>query len=156
MNHADECRRVITIIRQILAGKVTIKDKPVIVHPHEIGILYRKLQKKDEEMFGAFIEELGRIGPVTWLSCKDRDSRTKVFEQSVKVQTVYSAKGLQYRVVFILWADQFDARHPADKDMEQRLLYVALTRASDMLIVTYSSMTEFVERMVASGAVRGK
>ena len=85
-----------------------------------------------------------------------RDSRTKVFEQSIKVQTVYSAKGLQYRVVFVLWADLFDARAPAEKDMEQRLLYVALTRASDILIVTYSSMTEFIERMVASGNVEGK
>ena len=67
-----------------------------------------------------------------------------------------SAKGLQYRVVFVMWTDLFEPRTPADRDLEQRLLYVAMTRASDVLIVTYSKENEFIERMVASGDAVGK
>jgi len=73
------------------------------------------------------------------------------FEQSMKVQTVASAKGLQYRVVFVMWADLFEPHTRADLDMQQRYLYVAMTRASDVLIVTYSKGNEFIERMVKSG-----
>jgi len=149
-DHADGCKRITALIKRLLEGKITIKGKPVHASPHEIGILYHKLQKKDEDMFGKFLEDLNTLAPVTWLN-RDRDSRTKICEQSIKVQTVHSSKGLQYRVVFLLWADQFDAPDVAEKDLEQRLLYVALTRASNILIVTYSSMTEFVKRMLASG-----
>ena len=35
--------------------------------------------------------------------------------------------------------------------IQQRFLYVAMTRASDVLIVTYSKENEFIESMVASG-----
>ena len=52
-----------------------------------------------------------------------------------------------------MWADMFKPHTPDDYDMEQRLLYVALTRASDILIVTYSKENEFIERMGESGDV---
>jgi superfamily I DNA/RNA helicase len=80
----------------------------------------------------------------------------KVFEQSMKVQTVASAKGLQYRVVFVMWADLFEPHARADLDLQQRYLYVAMTRASDVLIVTYSKENEFIERMIASGDAERK
>jgi ATP-dependent exoDNAse (exonuclease V) beta subunit len=40
--------------------------------------------------------------------------------------------------------------------MQQRFLYVAMTRASDVLVITYSETNEFIERMVASGDAVGK
>jgi len=45
--------------------------------------------------------------------------------------------------------------HVADADLQQSFLYVALTRASDVLVITYSSSNEFIERMVASGDAVG-
>ena len=92
---------------------------------------------KDHEVFKTFLKDLGTLAPVTWLN-EDYYSRTKVFEKSIKVQTVASSKGLQYRVVFVMWADLFEPQVPADLDLQQRFLYVALTRASDVLIVKYS------------------
>ena len=44
----------------------------------------------------------------------------------------------------------------ADPDLQQRFLYVALTRASDVLVVTYSKENEFIERMVKSGDAERK
>jgi len=59
------------------------------------------------------------------------------------LSTVHSAKGLEWRVVFIIYA--LDGRFPAlraaasDEEMEEerRLMYVACTRAKEHLIITY-------------------
>jgi superfamily I DNA/RNA helicase len=59
-------------------------------------------------------------------------------------------------VAFAKGLHLFEPRNPADRDLEQRLLYVAMTRASDVLIVTYSKENEYIERMVASGDAVGK
>jgi hypothetical protein len=149
-DHADECQRIIHIVRRLLDGKVKFLNKSVKLRPQEIGILYHGIPKKERDLFEGFIEDLNKIAPVTWLN-ENRWTRTKVFEQSIKVQTVYSAKGLQYHVVFVMWADQFKPRKNEDRDHEERLLYVALTRASDILIVTYSELNDFIDKMVKSG-----
>jgi hypothetical protein len=150
-DHSDECKKIITTVKQFLEGKVTFKKKIVKLFPHEIGILYHGISERDEDVFQEFLQELSSVSPVTWLSSKDHDSRKKVFEKTIKVQTVHSAKGIQYRAVFVMWTDLFKPYHPEDTDREQRLLYVALTRASDVLIITYSESNEFIERMIASG-----
>jgi len=41
-------------------------------------------------------------------------------------------------------------------DLQKRFLYVALTRASDVLVITYSETNEFIERMESSGDAVGK
>jgi len=56
---------------------------------------------------------------------------------------VHQAKGLEWRVVFLLWAA--DGRFPSARSLrdaegeeeERRLFYVALTRAQDELYVCY-------------------
>ncbi|MCX5842199.1 MAG: hypothetical protein NT022_00340, partial [Deltaproteobacteria bacterium] len=52
--------------------------------------------------------------------------------------------------------DRFEPCTRADVDLQQRYQYVALTRASDVLIVTYSKENEFIEKMIASGDDEGK
>jgi hypothetical protein len=149
-DHADECRRIVNIAKVLFNGNVPFNDIKIALQPHELGILYPRREIKDYETFKNFLKDLGTLAPVTWLN-EDYYSRTKVFEKSVKVQTVASSKGLQYRVVFVMWADLFEPHSKADLDLQQRYLYVALTRAADVLIVTYSKENEFIERMVKSG-----
>lgn len=55
-----------------------------------------------------------------------------------------------------MWADLFSPRSPSNMDLQQRFLYVALTKASDVLVITYSETNEFIEMMVASGDTEGK
>lgn len=57
---------------------------------------------------------------------------------SVTLSTMHSAKGLEYRVVFIIDANEGITPHhkaalPADIEEERRLFYVALTRAKERL-----------------------
>jgi len=154
-DHADECRRVFTLARTLLNGEVPFNEITITLKPEEMGVLYVRKLFKDNELFKKFLGDLGTLAPVTWLS-EGYYSRMKVFEQSIKVQTVASSKGLQYRVVFVMWTDLFSPNSSADSEMQQRLLYVAMTRASDVLVITYSSPNEFIERMVASGDAVGK
>ncbi len=152
-DHDDECRRVVNVARLILDGKVTYKNKPVKILPHEIGVLYRMKLKKDDKIFKDFLNDLNEVSTVTWLK---GESRTKVHEPTIKVQTVDSVKGLQYRAVILMWTDLFSPFSKDDMEQEQCRLYVALTRASDVLIVTNSKENEFVEKMIASGDARVK
>ena len=149
-NHADECKKIANIANALLTGNIPFTEIKITLQPHEMGILYPRKMYNDYETFKAFLKDLGTLAPVTWLN-EDYYSRTKVFEKSIKVQTVASSKGLQYRVAFVMWTDLFEPQNPADLDIQQRFLYVALTRASDVLIVTYSGTNEFIERMEKSG-----
>jgi DNA helicase-2/ATP-dependent DNA helicase PcrA len=58
------------------------------------------------------------------------------------LSTIHSAKGLEWRAVFVIWL--VDGRFPpyanlteAEIEEERRLLYVACTRAKDLLHLTY-------------------
>ncbi len=63
-------------------------------------------------------------------------------EGYVTLSTIHSAKGLEWRAVFLIWAA--DGRFPGpqsagpdDLEEERRLMYVASTRARDELYLTY-------------------
>ncbi|MGH7837999.1 MAG: ATP-dependent helicase, partial [Candidatus Binataceae bacterium] len=63
-------------------------------------------------------------------------------EGYLTLSTIHSAKGLEWRVVFLIWAA--DGRFPApmsvrpdDLEEERRLMYVASTRARDELYISY-------------------
>lgn len=70
-----------------------------------------------------------------------------ITEPVVKVCTLHSAKGLEFEIVFICGLEQFRIDEPVDTqseefqqllDQERKLLYVGMTRARQMLYVTYS------------------
>jgi len=63
-------------------------------------------------------------------------------EGYVTLSTIHSAKGLEWRAVFLIWAA--DGRFPGpmsvrpdDPEEERRLMYVASTRARDELYISY-------------------
>jgi DNA helicase II / ATP-dependent DNA helicase PcrA len=64
-------------------------------------------------------------------------------DEELALSSVHQAKGLEWRVVFLLWAA--DGRFPSARSLrdaegeeeERRLFYVALTRAQDELYVCY-------------------
>jgi DNA helicase-2/ATP-dependent DNA helicase PcrA len=64
----------------------------------------------------------------------------------ITLSSVHQAKGLEWRVVFIIWLTDgmFPSSRSLDSDEtieeERRLFYVALTRAQDELYVTYPHM----------------
>ena len=151
-----ECNRILGIVGGLLKGYWLEHALPKPLVGKEIGILYPMIlgQKKNE--FSVFLEHLRKLDRVVWLTRGRReDGRTMVNEPGIKVQTIHSAKGLEYRAVVIMWADllprSFFEDH--DKEEERRLMYVALTCASDFLAITYSEPSDFIDEIRRSGAV---
>ena len=149
MDHGDECRKALEIVKGLLAGRLPDGSALEDVHPEEIGILYRKASAEDKELLGDLIEGIRPYAPVVWIN-EDSSSRARVLDEGIKIQTVDSAKGLQYRVVILLWPDALVPLRPSDLLLENSRFYVALTRAEDVLIVTYSLENEYVNKMLAS------
>lgn len=67
-------------------------------------------------------------------------------QDKVVLSTIHQAKGLEWRVVFIIWVAEGKlplARaisEPEGEEEERRLFYVAVTRAKDQLYLTYPSV----------------
>ena len=63
--------------------------------------------------------------------------------ETLTLSTVHSAKGLEWPVVIIIWVmegrfpSSMAYNNPADLEEERRLMYVASTRAKDLLIMCY-------------------
>jgi hypothetical protein len=118
---------------------------PEALLPAQIGILYPWTPKSESPLLAELIKRLQTVAPVVWLHDDDRD---RVSEPGIKVQTIHSSKGLQYRAVILLWADRLPRTFPdSDPEEERKLMYVALTRAEDYLFISSSEESEFIDRM---------
>ena len=149
-DHKDECQQIIKICKLLLNGLTIDECRLDPINPEDIGILYGGLFSQEHSLFDTFISDFARLTPVVWLN-EGPDSRKRINEPGVKVQTIHSAKGLQYRVVFVMWADSFMPHNSMDEILKRRLLYVALTRAEDLLFITYSKPNQFIDVMISSG-----
>ncbi len=66
-----------------------------------------------------------------------RESEGPRAAQKVSLLTFHAAKGLEFPVVFIAGAEEGVTPLPDDLAEERRLFYVAMTRARDLLALTY-------------------
>jgi len=73
---------------------------------------------------------------------KEQMSQKKTQENCVPLMTMHSAKGLEFKVVFIPDANEGVTPHnkailDADIEEERRMFYVAMTRAKEHLHISY-------------------
>jgi Nuclease-related domain/UvrD-like helicase C-terminal domain/AAA domain len=148
-SRVKECDAARHVISQWLEGNFGGRNATPL-QPEEIGVLYPKIASRDGGVMSDFLAQLSTIAPVVWLTDRnDKSARTRVAEPGIKVQTIYSAKGLQYRGVVVLWTDALpDGRKNHDeRESERRLLYVALTRAESLLVMTCSRAHGFATEL---------
>lgn len=151
-NRQAECNHVVKIVKNLLAGQWFDRSIEPIT-PEDIGILYPLAYNKDKPILKNFIGNLKEIAPTVWLN-ENWNSKTQVCDPGIKVQTIHSAKGLQYRVVIILWGDLLPTRFAdSDEEKDRRLLYVGLTRAEDFLLISSSGHSKFIDRIAESNKV---
>jgi DNA helicase-2/ATP-dependent DNA helicase PcrA len=109
-----------------------------------------------EELVGAiadYEEDAEQTGePATlggWLERITLASAADALEDAPKVSlmTVHTAKGLEFRAVFLTGMEEeifpyrgVSGREPEELDEERRLAYVAITRARERLVITHASM----------------
>lgn len=101
----------------------------------EMGVVYTA-PFVAEELCREFTE--ARL-PFEWLKEQFDPAR-----DCVRVMTAQSSKGLQYQVVAVAGAGFMPYR---DETEEARLLYVAMTRATDELVITSSKRSAFSQRL---------
>lgn len=84
--------------------------------------------------------------PLEWVT-KDHSSRYfQPQADSIKLITMHSSKGLEFPVVVIPGVG-FMPTQTLSAEEESRLLYVAMTRAIDRLVLTWDRQSEFVKRL---------
>ena len=109
---------------------------------NEIAIIYRT-----KFMGGVLLEQLKQAAvPVEWLN---RDSRSRSYDpqlDSVKVLTMHASKGLEFSVVCIPGIGYLPSLY-GEESAEKRLLYVAMTRATERLLLTAHQPSEYVQRI---------
>jgi DNA helicase-2/ATP-dependent DNA helicase PcrA len=85
-------------------------------------------------------ELLGELALLTNLDA-DPAAADRASGATVRLSTIHQAKGLEWQVVFILWAmegmfpSQKTIMEEGDMSEERRLFYVATTRAKDLLFL---------------------
>jgi len=84
--------------------------------------------------------------PHQWLADSAHKKQFNPQDDSVKLMTLHSSKGLEFPLVIIAGLG-FTPQANDDKRTEAKLLYVAMTRATDKLLLTYHQETEFTEHL---------
>ena len=140
---AAECESAIEQIRSWLGAGVK---------PDEIAILYRALPQDSQSVFTQFVRKLESLAPVYW-----RKGKIGAPQGAITLCTMHSCKGLQWRAVLILWADLLPyGRNPEQWKLERGLMYVAMTRAEDELVLTRSGYSPFTGEIEAALPRAGK
>jgi len=84
--------------------------------------------------------------PVEWVNENSASRSYQPDDKSIKLMTMHSSKGLEFSVVFVPGLGYLPNRHRSPDD-EARLLYVAMTRAINQLILTYHQDSDFVAKI---------
>ncbi len=111
----------------------------------DMAIVYRK-----EHQITAIEEQLTRRG-IAFRTANKALGKRALFdgEPAVKLVSMHSSKGLEFHTVFIPGLGQLPSPKKPEED-EARLLYVAMTRATDRLLMTYSGESAFSRRIVGA------
>lgn len=64
-------------------------------------------------------------------------------EETVKISTLDSAKGLDFRAVFIVAIENMPFKREEVEEREVSLLYIGMTRALEWLFLTYSGESKY-------------
>ena len=139
-NALDECNYAAALIETWLRGGIEINGRRERVRASDVAILY-PWQQPDAALL-KLCERLNSFAPAVVLDRKT--PRGTLWADSIKVLTMASSRGLQFRIVVLLWAgalpSQFKTRaNGADRS----LLYVAMTRAEDMLVILHSGHSAY-------------
>ena len=151
----DELVRCAATIKGLLDGKWMGREIEPL-RPDQIAVLYPRLRRQSRNAFRNFIGHLEDLCPVLWVNDPEhRGNRERINEPKLKVQTIHSAKGLQYKAVNLIFAGDLPGTfEDTDVAAERRLLYVGLTRPEDYLALYFSDRSSFVTEMIESSVAR--
>jgi DNA helicase II / ATP-dependent DNA helicase PcrA len=154
-SYPDSVRSLFALLKEVAAPGIPPAEKVSHILQYYEPILRSRYEdhnkrRKDLETFQNITERYTSVDELlTDLALEPPNESIADIEspgpetEFLTLSTVHSAKGLEWKAVFIIYA--LDGRFPAmrsaanDEEMEEerRLMYVACTRAKDHLIITY-------------------
>jgi hypothetical protein len=138
-NFYEEMRIVARSIKKLhMEKKVPLED---------ILILYRVKRTHKSSIIDIIQRSLKDEGlPYFWITENDVSKRSYAKDDGkVKISTIDSSKGLDFRAVYIVNVDSMPFPLEENKEREVSLLYIGMTRAKEYLCLSYSGETEFTQ-----------
>ena len=93
--------------------------------------------------------------PVQWLDSSTAKRRFKPSHDSIKLMTMHSSKGLEFPVVAVTGVGYMPADNQ-DPAADAKLLYVAMTRSTEKLLVTSHRESEFFRELLSDPRQRAR
>lgn len=143
---AQENTQIINVVKQILAEPSKCGNN---IRPSDVAILYPRLFEELRADRNALLDDLAKLAPVSVMGKPypwDGGKNTTPVSETIRVNTIHSSKGLQYKAVIVCWVDTlpFKSNDEIAKS-DSALLYVAMTRAEDKLVMTSTGRSAFTE-----------
>ena len=91
--------------------------------------------------------------PSQWLNTTKHKKQYSSTNDSVTIMTMHSSKGLEFPVVAVSGVGFLPSK-TAKKAAEAKLLYVAMTRSTDKLLITSHKQNEFYDELVSERVLR--
>ncbi len=140
-NRQSECDYAAALARTWLLGGVQVKGKTVRPVPEDIAIIYPHNPSRATNLVAELTSKLSRLPSVVLSG----ERQGKLADPGIQILSMKASPGLQFRFVILLWADLLPAHFTDDDD--QALLYVAMTRAEDVLVILHSGKSELVDKI---------
>ena len=125
----------------------------------DIAIVYKYKGKKETAAFIRLQQQLAQkqMRPY-WVTASAETKRTYDSQRpGVRIVTALSSLGLEFKVVLLLWVEQFwncYSSKAAEAESDRRQLYVAMTRAQDELHLFAGGRSQIVQELKNSGNFR--
>lgn len=145
----NECDYAASLVRTWLLAGRSIRGRLVKPAPEDIAIIYPHRARGA----GDFAERLRRALAPTPLAVLSGSDAASLSEPGVRLLAMKKALGLQFRFVILLWADLLPSGF-ADQD-DNALLYMAMTRAEDVLVILHSGGSELVAKIATALEANG-
>jgi hypothetical protein len=132
------------LIETWLRGGLEIGGRHQRIKPSDIAVLYPR--RRDDASVTTLCDRLNGFSRAVLVS-GDNPTGT-LQDDAVKILSMHGARGLQFRIVLLLWVDLLGSRaESGDDQIDRRLLYVAMTRAEDLLVILHSGRTAYVDEL---------
>lgn len=130
-----------------VAKSITFLHREKNIPFHDIVILYRVKNSHHTSYIDEIKDSLVQHElPFTWITESPEAKRNfNRDEATVKISTIDSAKGLDFRAVFIVNVENMPFPLEEVEEREVSLLYIAMTRALEWLFLTYSGESKFTQ-----------
>jgi superfamily I DNA/RNA helicase len=141
---ASEVHYAAALIETWLRAGLEINGRRRRLKPSDIAVLYPR--RRPDATVTALCDRLNGFTRAVLLA-GDKPTGT-LQDEAVRILPMHSARGLQFRIVVLLWVDLLPAAfRDGDADMDRGLLYVATTRAEEMLVILHSGKSPYVDEL---------